>query len=232
MLGQIIGLVFLLALGVLKSTARPNRFGPAHVNRSQLAEGHETDQPSKASLNQARDVSFDDAVGDASVTKPQERVPPRSLGKPRSYRVVWAIALLAAALLWAAFWQVTLDRSFTLSLPGTYRFVYALSLGGLPLVGSGIVAAIVWAITKKPTAAMVTWTVLLFLGLTFLSIGGVQILSRPIGPVGADVTVPPSSVGEASQPATMPAANAPRPAWGIEEGGFDPSYGTPFDPAY
>ena len=93
-------------------------------------------------------------------------------------RVLWAVALLALALFWADFWHVMLNRSFAHSLPATSRFVHALGLGGPFLVGSGIVAAIVWAITRRPNAAMSTWTILLFAGLTLLSIGGAQLLSK------------------------------------------------------
>lgn len=79
--------------------------------------------------------------------------------------------------MWADLWHVAIYRSDAIEMPVTLRFATALGMVGPLYAGLGILAAIVWAATKKPNAAMWTLTTALLVALAFLSIGGVRMMS-------------------------------------------------------
>ena len=93
------------------------------------------------------------------------------------YHLLWGVLLLAGALWWADVWAHLIDNNR--DRDWATRLGVALGLGGPCYVGAGIVAAVVWVITKKSTAAMWTWTVVLLSLMVMLSIGASQLRRTP-----------------------------------------------------
>jgi len=90
-------------------------------------------------------------------------LPSRNYDKGAAFRVLWGVALFAATVL--HFWHFA---AFHFNVP---RLVAATMLGGLVFFGTGIAALILWALVRKPNAAMFTWSVVLLAVLALDSFG-------------------------------------------------------------
>ena len=75
--------------------------------------------------------------------------------------------------------HVAIDGDGARQMPALLRFGMALGMT-LPVYGStALVAAIVWARTKKPNTAMWTWTVMLLVVIAVLGVGGARMMADP-----------------------------------------------------
>lgn len=93
------------------------------------------------------------------------------------YRAIWATALLVGVLLWAHLWQVAVNGPRARDLPFTVQFGTTLGMAAVPYLTTAILALVMWFFSKKPNAAMWTWTVALLIAMIALSIGGARGLS-------------------------------------------------------
>lgn len=82
--------------------------------------------------------------------------------------VIWAVGLLVVTVAWAAL----MNNSLGLSGSTKFQAGAVIGFGGPVFVATGLIAGIVYLVTKKPTASMWTWTILLLAAFTLLGIGG------------------------------------------------------------
>jgi hypothetical protein len=83
--------------------------------------------------------------------------------------VVWGTGLLVLSLGWAALITTAMGESANLGV--------SIGMGGPLFAFTGIIAAIVYAITKSAKKAMWVWTILLLISFAILGVGGIKVMS-------------------------------------------------------
>ena len=94
--------------------------------------------------------------------------------------VTWTLGLLVGLLVWADFPHVALYKASATQMPVTARLGTTLGIALPVFLGSGLVGAVTWTLTRKPQRAMWVWTVALVVGVAFLSIGLMYNLANPL----------------------------------------------------
>lgn len=86
--------------------------------------------------------------------------------------LIWVGGLFIGSLLWALLMNTAMGHR-----SGSFQFELgaALGMGGPIFLGTGIVAGIVYAVSKSRSKALWTWTILLLVVFALLSIGGIQV---------------------------------------------------------